>query len=70
MIVVDITSKGSWIHDFDHTRVNENAADDQSYDATKGIAPEKVHRSEKKSNAQRPTPNAQSLTQTGLGLGC
>ena len=70
MIVVDITSKGNRIYDLDHTRVNENATDDQTYDATKDIAPEKVHRSEKTSDAQCPTPNAQLLTQTGLGLGC
>jgi len=55
MIVVDISSKGNRIYDLDHTRVNENATHDQTYDATKDIAPEKIHLS--KANIEHRTPN-------------
>ena len=37
MIVVDVASKAGWIYDFDHARVNENTADDQTYDPIKDI---------------------------------
>ena len=66
MIVVDISSKGNRIYDLDHTRVNENATHDQTYDATKDIALRQVHSLEKEQtpNVQRPTSNAQSQNQT------
>jgi hypothetical protein len=55
MIVVDITSKANRIHDFDHAGVNENAADNQTDDAIKDVAPERIHFS--KANIERRTPN-------------
>ena len=33
MVVVDVASKANRIHYFDHARVNENATDNQTYDA-------------------------------------
>jgi len=55
MVVVDIASKANRIHDFDHARVDENATDNQTYDAIKDSAPEKIHVS--KANIERRTPN-------------
>lgn len=38
MVVVDITSKANRIHDLDPARVNENATNNQTYDAIKDTA--------------------------------
>jgi hypothetical protein len=73
MIVVDIASKANRIHDFDHARVNENATDNQTYDATEDIARGEAHCSPKKKtpNVQRPTSNAQWQNQfAALGVEC
>src|SRR5437016_4460076 len=50
MVVIDIDGKANRIDGFDDASVNENTADNQSEDAAKDIAPQKVHRS-------RATPN-------------
>src|SRR2546423_12665729 len=61
MIVIDVVSESDGVENLNRARVNENATDNQTYDATNDIAPGQVHFLEKEQtpNVQRPTSNAQ-----------